>query len=135
MILQDLEILKRYLRACNDVFDSCGCKDDKKQAMLFLLACQYKQFDFLQVLQKYVLDDVMFDVCGSWSQMKDALLEFSKGLANGEPSFLDDYDYMWSKEYKEDAFKCTRNEVFQIFNFNFQMKEAHLENPGANYGI
>ena len=65
MILQDLEILKRYLRACDDVFDSCGYKDDKKHALLFFLACQYKQFEFLQVLQKYVLDDVMFDVCGS----------------------------------------------------------------------
>ena len=63
------------------------------------------------MLQKYVLDDVMFDVCGSWSHMKDALLDFSKGLANGEPSFLDNYDYKWGKEYKENAVKCTKNEV------------------------
>ena len=68
MILQDFAHLKRYLEDCDYVFESCGVNDDRTQGLLFVLACQYRQFGFSQVLQKYVLDDNMYETCGSQRQ-------------------------------------------------------------------
>ena len=65
MILQDFAHLKRYLEDCDYVFESYGVKDDRMQGLLFVLACQYRQFGFSQVLQRYVLDDSMYETCGS----------------------------------------------------------------------
>ena len=97
--------MKRYLEDCDYVFESCGVKDDRTQGLLFMLACQYRQFGFSQVLQKYVLDDSMYETCGSWSNTKNALLKFSKAIANGNSEYLDEYAYLWGKEYHQFGIK------------------------------
>ncbi|MCO5609721.1 hypothetical protein L7F22_063953 [Adiantum nelumboides] len=71
MIFGEFEHLKNYLKACDNVFE---------------------------VLQKFVMSDAMYEKCGSWRKTKDAFLGFSKGLAIGEASYVDEYASLWNKE-------------------------------------
>ena len=135
MILQDFDHLRRYLEACDYVFEVCGVKDVRKQGLLFMAACQYRRFEFMQVLQKLILDIDMYETCGNWSKAKNALLDFSKRLASGDPKILNEYAYLCSKEDDEIGDTCTRLEVLKIVHLNFQWEEAHLGNNMVEYAL
>ena len=127
--------MKRYLEDCDYVFESCGVKDERTQGLLFVLACQYRQFGFLQVLQKYVLDESMYETCGSWSKTKNALLKFSKAIADGNSKYLGEYAYLWEKKDDQFGIKCSREEVLKLVNLNLKCEYDLLGKPFVDYAL